>query len=203
MLIVGLTGGIASGKSLVAGVFQNLGAHIIDADRLVHELLEHDQQAWDEVVEHFGKEILHPDKSIDRRKLGEVVFTDSEERLWLNSCLHPKVFEAYRAQVKRISTHEPDSIVVFDAALLIESGFHRNMDRTVVVYADEDQQRVRLMERNNLTGEQALTRIRSQMPLFEKQELADYVISNTGSREKTERDAHEIFMKLKREAERK
>jgi len=203
VLIVGLTGGIASGKSLVAGVFQNLGAHIIDADRIVHDLLEPDQQAWEEVVEHFGDELLHPDKSIDRRKLGEVVFNDSEKRLWLNSCLHPKVFEAYRAQVKRISTHEPDSIVVFDAALLIESGFHRNMDRTVVVYADEDQQRLRLMERNNLTGEQAVARIRSQMPLSEKKEFADYIINNTGSREKTERDAHEIFMKLKREAERK
>lgn len=202
MLIVGLTGGIASGKSLVARVFQNLGARIIDADRLVHELLEPDQQAWDEVVEHFGKEILHPDKSIDRRKLGEIVFSDSEDRHWLNSCLHPKVFEAYRAQVKRIGTHEPDSIVVFDAALLIESGFHRNMDRTVVVSADEDQQRVRLMERNNLTGEQAVARIRSQMPLTAKREFADYIINNTGTREKTEREAREVFIKLKREAER-
>ncbi|HAK58797.1 MAG TPA: dephospho-CoA kinase [Nitrospiraceae bacterium] len=202
MLIVGLTGGIASGKSLVAGVFQSLGAHIIDADQLVHELLEPDQQAWHEVVEHFGKEILHPDKSIDRRKLGEIVFSDSEKRKWLNSCLHPKVFESYCAQVKRINTHEPDSIVVFDAALLIESGFHRNMDRTVVVYADENQQRIRLMERNSLTGEQAVARIRSQMPLSEKRAFSDYIVNNTGQREKTELEAREVFIKLKKEGER-
>ena len=202
MLIVGLTGGIASGKSLVARVFQSLGAHIIDADRIVHDLLEPDQQAWGEVIEHFGKEVLLPDRSIDRRKLGAVVFDDAEKRHWLNSCLHPKVFEAYRTQVKRISTHEPDSIVVFDAALLIESGFHRNMDRTVVVYADEDQQRVRLMERNSLTEDQSVARIRSQMPLSAKREFADYIINNTGSRENTEHQAREVFRKLKKEAER-
>jgi dephospho-CoA kinase len=97
MLIVGLTGGIASGKSLVAKVFQDLGAHVIDADKIVHELLEPGQQAWEEVVEHFGPEIVFPDKTVNRRKLGEIVFNDAEKRAWLNQCLHPKVFAVYTA----------------------------------------------------------------------------------------------------------
>src|SRR3990172_957212 len=99
MLLVGLTGGIASGKSLVARAFKELGAHIIDADRIVHELLEPDQEAWREIVDHFGRGILFPDNVIDRRKLGEIVFNDAEKREWLNKCLPPRVFAAYTCRV--------------------------------------------------------------------------------------------------------
>ncbi|HXY54979.1 MAG TPA: dephospho-CoA kinase [Nitrospirota bacterium] len=201
MLIVGLTGGIASGKSIVAKVFQGLGAHIIDADKIVHALLEPGQQAWEEVIEYFGPEILFTDKTIDRRKLGEIVFNDAEKRTWLNRCLHPKVFEAYTASVRNLCTRAPDALVVFDAALLIETGYHKKMDRLVVVYADEEQQVERLTSRDRFSREQALTRVRSQMPLSEKRKHADYVIENTGTREETERQAREVFQKLKREAE--
>ena len=201
MLIVGLTGGIASGKSIVAKVFQGLGAHIIDADKIVHALLEPGQEAWGEVVEYFGPEILFPDKTIDRRKLGEIVFNDAEKRTWLNRCLHPKVFEAYTACVKHLCTRAPHALIVFDAALLIETGYHKKMDRLVVVYADEEQQVERLTSRDRFSREQALTRVRSQMPLCEKRKHADYVIENTGTREETERQAREVFQKLKQEAE--
>lgn len=202
MLIVGLTGGIASGKSLVAKVFQDLGAHIIDADKIVHELLEPGQQAWEEVVKYFGPEIVFPDKTIDRRKLGAIVFNDAEKRAWLNQCLHPKVFAVYTARVKHLCARELDAIIVLDAALLIETGYHKKMDRIVVVYADQEQQMERLTSRDRFSREQALVRIRSQMPLSEKRKQADYVIENTGTREETEQQAREIFQKLKQEAER-
>jgi dephospho-CoA kinase len=202
MLIVGLTGGIASGKSLVAKVFQDLGAHIIDADKIVHELLEPGQQAWEEVVEYFGPEIVFPDKTIDRRKLGEIVFKDAEKRAWLNQCLHPKVFAVYNARAKHLCARALHAVIVLDAALLIETGYHKKMDRIVVVYSDQEQQMERLTSRDRFSREQALVRIRSQMPLSEKLKQADYVIENTGTREETEQQAREIFQKLKLEAER-
>jgi dephospho-CoA kinase len=199
MLIVGLTGGIASGKSLVTGIFKNLGAHIIDADRIVRELLEPGQDAWKEVSEYFGDDIMMPDRGIDRRKLGQIVFSDPAKRAWLNQCLHPRVFEAYAAQVKRLCARTPDAIVVFDAALLMETGFHKKMDKTVLVYAHSDQQLTRLMDRDHFTHEQALARIQSQMPLSEKRRYADYVIENTGTRDEAERRAREVFALLKKE----
>jgi dephospho-CoA kinase len=200
MLLVGLTGGIASGKSLVTRVFRELGAHIIDADKIVHDLLSNGQDAHRAVIEHFGKGIEMHDGSVDRRKLGEIVFNDPEERAWLNQCIHPRVFEAYQRQVKTIGQHDPSAIVVMDAALLIETGYNRKMDRIVVVYAREQDQLRRLMERDRFSKEQAQARIRSQMPLEEKKKHADYVIDNTGSREEAERQARETFEELKNEA---
>ena len=202
MILVGLTGGIASGKSLVGRTFRQLGAHLIDADRIVHCLLERNEQAWKEVIDHFGQDILLPNQEIDRKKLGEIVFNDEEQRAWLNRCLHPKVFEAFLASVRNLRNRPPDTIVVLDAALLIETGYNNKMDYTVVVYANSEQQLERLMERDSLSKEQSLARIRSQMPLNEKRGHADYVIDNTGTREQTERQARDVFFKLKQEAAR-
>jgi dephospho-CoA kinase len=201
MFIVGLTGGIASGKSLVARVFKDLGAHVIDADRIVHELLEPEQQACREVLDHFGNDILLPHGGIDRRKLGEIVFNNPEKRAWLNSCLHPKVFNVYTSQVQHLQSRQPDAIIIFNAALLIETGYHRKMDKIVVIYADLEQQIKRLSLRDKFTREQALARITSQMPLAEKRAHADYVIDNTGNREDTEVQARDVFHKLKQDAE--
>jgi dephospho-CoA kinase len=198
MIIVGLTGGIASGKSLVAKVLKDLGAHLIDADKIVHDLLEPGQQAREEVLAYFGAGIERPNGAIDRRKLGELVFGDPGKRAWLNSCLHPKVFKIYTEQVRHLRARQPDAVVVFDAALLIETGYHKKMDKVIVVYADEEQQLKRLMERDCLTHDQAVARIRSQMPLGEKRSHADYIIENTGSREETERRAREVFELLKK-----
>ncbi len=203
MIIVGLTGGIASGKSLVAKVFKDLGAHLIDADKIVHDLLEPGQRAWEEVVKYFGATIVLPNRTIDRRKLGEIVFSDPGKREWLNRCLHPRVFEVYTTLVRHLGERQPDAIVVFDAALLIETGFHKKMDKVVVVYAEEEQQLKRLMERERFTRDQAMSRIRSQMPLGEKRRHADYIIDNTGAREDTERQANRVFSELKQQAEEK
>lgn len=200
MLLVGLTGGIASGKSLVSHVFKELGAFIIDADRIVHDLLEPGEPAWAEVVSRFGEGVLLKDRHIDRRKLGGIVFSDGEKRSWLNNCIHPRVFDVYQAQVRRLKLSGTQAVVVFDAALLIETGYHRKMDRVVLVYADQDQQLRRLRERDHFTETEALARIRSQMPLADKRGYSDYVIENTGDREATERQARKIFEQLKREA---
>ncbi len=200
MLLVGLTGGIASGKSLVTKVFRDQGAQIIDADRIVHELLAPGQDACREVVEHFGSGVSLPDGSIDRRKLGDIVFNHPEERAWLNRCIHPRVFEAYFHRVRHISERQPDAIIVLDAALLIETGYYKKMDRLVVVCAKQKDQVKRLMDRDRFSLEQALARISSQMPLDEKRKYADHVIENTGTREETERQAREVYEKLRREA---
>jgi dephospho-CoA kinase len=200
MLKVGLTGGIASGKSLVARIFRELGAHVIDADRIVHDLLESDQDVYKEIVDYFGKDIIGADKSIDRRKVGDIVFNDPERRLWLNNCLHPRVFSIYNEKVRLLCDRQPECIVVFDAALLIETGYHRGMDRVIVVYADREQQVGRLIARDNLSREQALARISSQMPLSEKRGHADFVIDNTGTRDSTEQQARTVFARLKQEA---
>ena len=202
MFIVGLTGGIASGKSLVARVFKDLGATVIDADRIVHELLEPDQDSWKEIVQYFGQDVQRPDKTIDRRKLGAIVFNDREKRSWLNACLHPRVFSVYTTQVAHLRMRTPDALLFFDAALLIESGYHKNVDRLIVVYAEPEQQVERLMARDRFTREEALMRIASQMPLGEKRSLADHVIDNSGDREETAQQARELFGKLKQEAER-
>jgi len=196
MLIVGLTGGIASGKSLVTRVLRDLGAHIIDADKIVHELLAPYQDACREVIGHFGKDIQLPDGSIDRRKLGDIIFNHPGERAWLNQCIHPRVFKAYQTQVHYLRDRQPDSIVVMDAALLIETGYHKHMDKLIVVYARQQDQVKRLMERDRFTLEQAMARISSQMPLDEKRKYADFVIDNTGTREETERQTREVFAKL-------
>lgn len=200
MLLVGLTGGIASGKSLVTRVFRDLGAHIIDADRIVHDLLSAGESVCREVAEHFGRVIELPDGSIDRRKLGNIVFQDPDARAWLNACIHPRVFDVFNSQVRHICEQDPSAIVVLDAALLIETGHHRKMDILIVVYAEEHQQLQRLQERDRFTPEQSLARIRSQMPLAEKKRYADHVIDNTGTREQAEKQAREVYAVLKRAA---
>jgi dephospho-CoA kinase len=201
MIIIGLTGGIASGKSLVSRAFKDLGAHLIDADVIVHELLGPEQPAAEEVLSHFGPAICGPDRAVDRKKLGEIVFNDWIQREWLNRCLHPKVFEVYTSRVRQLRERQPDAVVVLDAALLIETGYDKYMDCVVVVDSDEEQQVERLMARDRFTREQALTRIRSQMPLTEKCRHADYVINNRGSREETERQARDVFAACRQHAE--
>jgi len=200
MLIVGLTGGIASGKSLVTRVLRDLGAHIIDADKIVHDLLSPGEDAYNEVIGHFGVGIQLPDGSIDRRKLGDIIFNHPDERAWLNQCIHPRVFQAYQTQVHHLRERQPDAIVIMDAALLIETGYHKKMDKLIVVYAGQKDQVKRLMERDRFSLEQALARISSQMPLDEKRTYADYVIDNTGTREASEQQTREVFEKLRQEA---
>ena len=195
-LLVGLTGGIGTGKSTVSRMFRDLGSLIIDADLLAREVVEPGEPAYEKIVAEFGKRILEPDGRIDRRKLGALVFGDEAKRKRLEALTHPEIRSRYAGILKELTVQRFDGIVIFDAALLVEAGGARNMDRLVVVSADEAAQRKRLMVRDDISEEEAAQRIRSQMPLAEKIKQAHYVIDNLGSHEATERQVKEVHERL-------
>ncbi len=179
-LLVGLTGGIATGKSTVANLLRDLGAEIIDADVLAREVVEPGEPALDEIVAAFGRSVLEATGRLDRKALGAIVFADPERRGRLEAITHPRIRERFQRQLDTLTARDFRGLVFFDAAVMIESGNYRNMDRLVVVVADEPTQITRLMARDGIAREGALRKIRSQMPLAEKAKLADYVIDNSG-----------------------
>lgn len=190
MLLVGLTGGIASGKSSTARILEELGARIIDTDIICRKLVEKNRPAWREIIHFFGEDILMEDGSLDRKKLGNIVFRDEEKRKKLNAIIHPKVISEELRLAKGIKEEDPYALVVVNAALLIESGNHKNMDKVIVVGADEDRVIDRIVKRDGLTRDEARLRMASQLPLREKIKLAHYFIENNGTldelREKVE-----------------
>jgi len=198
MIFVGLTGGIASGKSEVSRIFKKLGAYIIDADEIAHALLEPNTTIWKKVVKSFGTEILRPDQTIDRKRLGQMVFDDPEKLAVLNAILHPSVFAEKERRLKAIVQADPQAVVVFDVPLLIETRAHEWVDKVIVVTVDRKTQLKRLMERNGLSRQEAQKRIRAQMPLSEKAKYADYLIDSRGSLSKMEIQIRQIFEEIKR-----
>ena len=179
-LLVGLTGGIATGKSTVANLLRDLGAEIIDADVLAREVVEPGEPALNEIVAAFGRSVLEATGRLDRKALGAIVFADPERRGRLEAITHPRIRERFQRQLDTLTARDFRGLVFFDAAVMIESGNYRNMDRLVVVVADEPTQIARLMARDGIEREEALRKIRSQMPLAEKAKLADHVIDNSG-----------------------
>jgi len=176
MLLVGLTGGIGSGKSQVAQMFKRLGAYLIDADELAHEAVRPDGPVLKRIVEAFGPEILNPDGTLDRAKLGRRVFEDAEKRELLNSIVHPYVFREEERRRKEIAQTDPKAIVLFDAALLIETGSYQLMDKVILVTINRRKQIGRVMKRDGITREEAVRRIEAQMPQSKKKNKADYII---------------------------
>lgn len=197
MLFVGLTGGIASGKSQVSKLFAQCGARIIDADELAHRAIEPDNPAWTRVVETFGEDVIDPDGRIDRAKLGRIVFDDAEKREWLNGIVHPIVFAEAERMRQEIGRREPDALVLFDAALLIETGAHELMDKVILVAADRRTQLKRLVERDGLSRAEAEQRIAAQLPLAAKKRHADYVIDGTQSLEALTEQVRKIHDEIK------
>lgn len=193
-IVIGLTGSIATGKSTVASMFIDIGIPVIDADRIAREVVEPGEEAYKKVVETFGEEILLEDRSLNRPKLGRIVFSDEEKRNQLNSIVHPairkRMLEKRDAYLKN-----GEDCVVLDIPLLFESKLEHFVDKIIVVYVDEDVQLKRLLERNQLTKEEALQRIRSQMPVKDKIELADAVIDNNGTIEHSFKQLKEILQK--------
>jgi len=192
MLKVGLTGGIACGKSYTLKEFQRYGAHAIDADQIVHQLLLPGHAGYQKVVETFGTEFLDADSKLDRRRLGDLVFSDGAARQKLNDIIHPLVFAEEKRQIEEAELiRRRTPMIVVDAALMIETGSYRNYDVILMVYSRPEVQLMRLILRDNLTEEEALKRIVSQMPLLEKLKYADYVIENSGKLSNTaEQVAH-------------
>lgn len=199
MLLVGLTGGIATGKSLVSEILRGLGAYIIDADKIAREVVEPEKPAWLEIVDFFGNDIINKDKTINRKRLGEIVFNDPVKKRKLEEIVHPRVIEEENRMVKEYLKIKPDGIVIIDAALLIEAGSHKRVDKLIVVYADKETQTKRLMERDGLSRPDAEKRITSQLPLDEKVKMADFVIDNSKGIEGTQRQTVGIFNKLRSE----
>jgi len=197
MLVVGLTGGVASGKTSISQVLGEEGAYLIDADQIARDLVQPDTPAWRELVKVFGKGILQEDGTIHRRRLAAKVFSDPEQRNLLNKILHPRIGAEIKRRMKEIGQKDPDAIVVIDGALLIEIGAHREMDKVIVVASTEKQQIERLRQRDGVNQEEAQGILSSQMLLDEKIKVADFIIRNEGSFEETRRRVKEVFEELK------
>lgn len=191
-IVVGLTGGIASGKSTVSSMLIKKGITVIDADVEARLAVEKGEEAYEEIVEQFGEQVLLEDRSIDRGKLGSIVFNNETERQILNSIVHPRV-RGRMIKKKEEAIGSGEQLIVMDIPLLFESGLTSMVDKTLLVYVNEETQLKRLMERNNLTKKDALARIQSQMPLKEKIHLADAVIDNNGSVTDTEKQLTNIL----------
>jgi dephospho-CoA kinase len=197
MFVVGLTGGIASGKSSVSRVWRELGAHVLDADRISRELVEPGQPALTEIVEAFGSGMLRRDGTVDRKRLGAIVFGDDEARGRLNRILHPRIRQEMDRRLEAIGSADPEAIVVVDAALLVETGMHRSMDCVVVVACSETAQVERLRARDSLEPGEAARVIRAQGSLEEKLSVAHLVLRNEGTLEEMERGAKALFGRIR------
>ncbi|GLI19342.1 dephospho-CoA kinase [Tepidanaerobacter syntrophicus] len=197
LIVIGLTGGIASGKSTVTALLKEKGAVIIDADKIAREIMSKGEPAWFEVLNYFGDEILNDDRSdIDRKKLASIVFSDKAKLEALNNITHPKIIEEIKKQVEEYKK-AGKKIIVIDAALLIEAGLDKIVDEVWVIAANEDVQLQRLMAREkDITKDEAVKRIKSQMPLAEKLKFADRVIDNNSSIEETKNQVDKIWTKI-------
>jgi len=198
MLNVGLTGGIASGKSTIARVLVEKGALLIDLDELAHEIEAPGGDVWHGIVRNFGKGVLNADRTIDRKKLGAIVFADPTRLRLLNELVHPAVFEAWRGRLREICGISPAAIVLSAVPLLIEVGMVEAVDLVLLVYITPERQISRLMRRNGYSREEAEARIASQMPIEEKVSYADIIVDNDGSEEDTKRVLTDIWEELKK-----
>ena len=191
MKVLGLTGGIGSGKSMVASMFAKLGADVIDADRLAREVVEPGQPALEEIATAFGRDILLPDGRLDRGKLGRIIFADPVARRRLNAITHPRIRERMEAEIAAHGSQP--GVLIVDIPLLYENDRTRAVEAVIVVWVDQQTQLRRLNERDGLSAEEARQRIGAQMPLDEKRARADAVIDNNGSRENTRRQVEAIY----------
>ncbi|MFW6067851.1 MAG: dephospho-CoA kinase [Myxococcota bacterium] len=194
---VGLTGGIASGKSTVAGLFRALGVPVVDADAIAREIVEPGQPAYEAIRREFGDGVLAADGSIDRTKLGSIVFDDREARGRLNAITHPRIAERSGERMAELQKGD-HPYVIYEAALLVENGAYKAFDALVVVAAERATQMHRIVQRDRLDEPQARARIDAQLPLEHKVEVADFVIHNDGDLKDTERQVQEVHGALLR-----
>ena len=196
MLKVGLTGSIAVGKSFVLGVLRELGARTIDADQIARECVEPGTAGLAAVVSEFGDRVVNEVGSLDRAKLGAIVFSDEPMRQKLNSILHPFIIARQDEIMRQWETETPHAIAVIDAALMIESGGYKRFDKLIVVHCQPEIQIQRLMKRNQLSRDEAELRVKSQMPQEEKQKYADYLIDTSGEFPDTRRQIEAVWHTL-------
>ena len=197
MQVIGLTGGIATGKSTVSAILKKAGAKIIDADRIAREVVKKGLPAYREIVENFGETVLLSNGEINRSVLGDLIFNDPRKKQLLNRIVHPHVRRETNRQLKDMENSSPDTIAVLDIPLLFEAEMHKDLSEVIVVYAPEHIQIKRLMKRDNISEADAVARVRSQMPIEEKKNRATIVIDNSGTMEDTRKRTLEIFRTLK------
>ena len=197
MLRVGLTGGLASGKTFVGHALAELGCHLIEADELGHQVLLPGAEAYDAVVNEFGEEILDEDRYIIRRKLGALVWDHPERLVKLNSFVHPAVIARQQRIVSEVAQKDPAAIVVVEAAILVETGSYKRFDRLIVVVCTVQQQMERAMKRGAYSKEEVLARLSRQLPLEEKVRVADYVIDTSGAKEQTLEQVKSVYNSLR------
>jgi dephospho-CoA kinase len=194
--LVGLTGGIASGKSTVAAMLERLGAEIIDADTIAREIVKPGEPAWREIVDTFGTQLLKPDQTLDRKKLRALVFSDPEARRQLEAIMHPKIRQVAQRRIQEL-TAAGASLIVYVAPLLFETKVHLWLRPVILVACDPVTQKRRLRERDNLSDEEIDNHLRAQMSLEEKRRLADYVVENMGSFDDLEREVTAVVAKIR------
>ena len=197
MLVVGLTGGIGSGKSAVARMFKEEGAEIIDFDYLARLIVEPDKPAWRDIVDYFGLGILSPDRTLNRSALAEIVFSDDKSRKALEGFIHPRIFERRDALLKVIGEKDPYSIVIIDFPLLFELGLRKELDKVILVYVPRDVQVERATKRDGLSLEEVEKRLHAQVPIAEKRSLSDFVIDNSGSLKHTRDQVRKVMRELR------
>ena len=203
MLSVGLTGGIASGKSTVAQMFVARGAYLMDFDKLAHELQEPGNTAWKEIIKYFGEGILNQNDTIDRNRIALIVFTDKKKLEALNNIVHPLVFNLWQERLDKIKRQEWHAIVLSDVPLLFEGKMKDLFDLTMLILISPEEQINRLMARNGLSRDEAQLRLKNQMPIADKIGLADIVIDNQSDVAQTEIKVAEIWQQLKEREENK
>ncbi len=193
----GLTGSIACGKTTVANFFRKYGVFVIDLDDVAKEVVKKGEKGLELIVKEFGKDFLDKDGNLDRRKLGNFIFNNKLAKEKLEKILHPLIFQKEKEIIFDYLKKNPDSIVISDAALMIETGSFKRYNKIIVVYIPEELQIQRLMKRDNLTKEEAIKRIKSQMPIEEKIKYADFIIDNSKSLDETEKQIKRIIEELK------
>jgi dephospho-CoA kinase len=196
MLIVALTGGISSGKSVVAEVLKELGCYIHHADKIAHDLMEPKKSAWKKIVAHFGKIILNEDKTINRSRLGKIIFSDEKERRFLNDLIHPLVLKKKKDVISRLEKEGHYNIFISEAALTIEAGFADFFDKIIMTYCKKEVQEKRLMERDGISRKQTMKIIKSQMHPQEKLKYADYIIDTSSSLQSTVEQTERVYRNL-------
>jgi dephospho-CoA kinase len=197
MLRVGLTGGLATGKSFVGSCFVSMGCHLVHADELGHQVLAPDGEAYQGVIREFGSGILDEGGAIDRRKLAAEVFSKPDRLAVLNSLVHPAVFSREERWMEEIRAADPNGVVIVEAAILIETGSYQRFSRLILTVCSEEQQIERAMRRDGLTREEILARLSRQLPLEEKRKFADYVIDTSGSKDDTLLQTREVYNSLR------
>jgi dephospho-CoA kinase len=199
VVVAGITGGIATGKSTVSKSLESFGAVVVDADRIARVAVRKGTPVWQEIRRLFGDGVLGPDGELDREVMGALIFSDPGKKELLNSIVHPAVYREMDLCIEAAAARDPEAVIICDVPLLIETGMYKGFCEVILVYAPEDVQIDRLMARDRIGREQALLKVRSQMPIEEKRKYATMVIDNSGTCEHTREQALSVYRRLRGE----